>query len=215
MIEFMKRRWYRLLQPRPVDPGPLRPVTLQEGESKVREVLDTAPRLEKILMENIVPFWATKTLDEEHGGYLLNHDLAGHLKASPEKACVPQSRMIWFFSRLFREGYLPDAKPAARQGFEFLRSHLWDQAHGGFLWSVSPDGASVVDGTKRLYAQTFALYALAEFALAFDEGEAMELCELGWRAMRDQLRDQRHGGFHLELDRDWSPLDPAGPRGKT
>ena len=64
------------------------------------------PRLQSNLTQNIAGFWYPKTLDQKNAGYILNHDIDGKLKDSePRKMIVTQSRMVWLFSHLVREGY--------------------------------------------------------------------------------------------------------------
>ena len=58
------------------------------------------PRLEKILMENIAPFWYDKSLDHEHGGYIINFGPDGQPRGSGTKMIVSQARTVWLFSRL-------------------------------------------------------------------------------------------------------------------
>src|SRR5687767_12896151 len=63
------------------------------------------PKLERNLKENIIPFWLSKSIDKTNGGYILNHDVKGVEQPNGSKGIVTQSRMVWFFSRLAREGY--------------------------------------------------------------------------------------------------------------
>jgi mannose/cellobiose epimerase-like protein (N-acyl-D-glucosamine 2-epimerase family) len=80
------------------------------------------PRLEKILTENIVPFWYEKTLDRTNGGYIINFDAKGRLKEPVTKMIVTQARQVWLFSRLARAGYEPKRHlEAAELGYRFLR----------------------------------------------------------------------------------------------
>ena len=92
-------------------------------------------RLEKLLLENILPFWYPQTIDKERGGYRLNHDVEGKWRGPSPKALVTQARTLWFFSRLCNSPYgKPEYLEAARHGFEFLRDRMWDQEYGGFYW---------------------------------------------------------------------------------
>lgn len=51
-------------------------------------------RLEKILIENILPFWYPKTMDVEYGGFLINHDENGTYKGPSDKYLVTQAREV-------------------------------------------------------------------------------------------------------------------------
>src|SRR5688572_10368691 len=88
------------------------------------------PRLERNLKDNIIPFWLNKSIDKANGGYILSHDVKGVEQADTTKGIVTQSRMVWLFSRLSREGYRPaETLGAAEHGFRFLRDKMWDKAN--------------------------------------------------------------------------------------
>ncbi len=215
MREFLARRWYRLVGRTREDAGPLRPVTFRSPDPLERRVLDTAARLERILGRNILPFWLAHAIDREGGGYLLNHDVAGRWKGPAERFCMSQTRTLWFFSRVAREGRSSEAASAAAHGFDFVAGRLWDSDEGGFASAVSHDGSSIVDGRKLLYDQTFALYALSEYALATGTAAAVALADRTVEVLKERYEDRAHGGFYMAFSRDWSPLEgPAGVPGK-
>lgn len=83
-------------------------------------------KLEKNLKQNIIPFWMQGCVDGQNGGYLVNLDENGRPRGKPSnKMIVTQARMLWFFSRLAREGYPPDKMVAAAgTGYRFLRDRM-------------------------------------------------------------------------------------------
>ncbi len=48
--------------------------------------------LEKLLLDNILPFWYPGVIDDVHGGYRLNHDAEG--KAGPWKGPYHNGRAV-------------------------------------------------------------------------------------------------------------------------
>src|SRR5204862_3191302 len=95
--------------------------------------------LERILLENIVPFWYPRALDQEHGGYLVDFDIQGQPQGPKNKTLVSQAGTLWFFAYLARSPYgKPEHLEAARHGYDFLRDRLWDGEFGGFFWEVDP-----------------------------------------------------------------------------
>lgn len=200
------RRWQALLAPI---------LLFQLTGSAVLGQTDDRALLERILLENIIPFWYPGTLDREFGGYRLNHALDGSDQGSGPKGIVTQARMVWFFSRLHRSAYgKPEHLEAARHGFEFLRDRLWDQEHGGFYWSVSADGAEALQPMKHLYGQSFGLYALAEYYRASGDPEARALAARMFSLLEDRAHDGRFGGYREFFNRDWSePDDQPGYMG--
>lgn len=174
------------------------------------EAAEFAPRLERMLMDNILKFWHPQTLDREHGGYRLNHDARGAWKGDAPKALVTQGRMVWFFARMARAGY-GDSKQmldAADHGYRFLMERMRDPRYGGFYWRVDATGVKALAPKKHLYGQSFALYALSEFAMASGRkdvrDEAVRLFEL----LEEKAHDRRHGGYLEFFNEDWTPPPP-------
>jgi cellobiose epimerase len=168
------------------------------------------PKLERNLKQNIIPFWLNKSIDKANGGYILSHDVKGVEQANANKGIVTQSRMVWLFSRLAREGYQPaETLAAAEHGFRFLRDRMWDKANGGFVWEVDATGAKPVQPGKHLYGQAFALYALSEYYLASQSKEALDLANALFRTIEDKAYDKEFGGYRESFKIDWSDLPPT------
>lgn len=173
-----------------------------------------APKLERMLMDNILSFWYPQTLDRQHGGYRLNHGERGEWLGDAPKALVTQARMVWFFARMARAGY-GDRKQmleAADHGYRFLMDRMRDPRHGGFYWRVDAAGSKPLAPKKHLYGQAFALYALSEFAMASGRrdvrGAAVQLFEL----LEEKAHDRQHGGYLEYFNEDWTlpPPDETG-----
>lgn len=164
------------------------------------------PQLEKILTQNIVPFWADKSLDRENGGYTINFDQQGHRKSAGTKMIVTQARMVWLFSHLARAGYEPEKNlAAAKIGYRFLWDKMWDKTHKGFYWEVDVTGDTVLKPNKHLYGQAFALYALSEYALA--SGDNVALCNATrfFNLLEAKAHDETYGGYLEAFNPDWTP----------
>lgn len=164
----------------------------------------TRQRLEKMLLENALPFWYPRTLDQERGGYSLNHDVQGKWRGPAPKALVTQARTVWFFSRLYNSPYgKPEHLEAARHGFEFLRDRMWDQEYGGFYWEVDAEGKKATMPDKHLYAQGFGLYALAEYIRASQDPQAVQLASELFHLLETRAHDGEYGGYREFFRRDW------------
>jgi mannobiose 2-epimerase len=164
------------------------------------------PKLEKNLQQNIVPFWLSKTLDAQNGGYTLNFGLKGEPLGPGVKMIVTQSRQLWLFSRLVREGY-GGAKElqAAALGYRFLREKMWDQKNGGFFWQVDPSGNKVLFPAKVLYGQSFGLYAVSEYYLASHKQEVLQFANQIFEVLEKKAHDAEYGGFQETFSEDWKP----------
>jgi mannobiose 2-epimerase len=174
------------------------------------ESLRAAAREIRDHLENgIIPFWARRAYDPENGGYLTRFDGDGRSSGTPEKYLNTQCRLLWWFSTLARSGRDRDVNLwLATQGFEFIRRHFWDKTHGGWFWKVSANGLCVDDG-KVVYGQSFAIYALAEYALASGSEDARTLAVETFDQLQKRCADRARGGYLENLERDWSPSAPG------
>lgn len=166
-------------------------------------------RLERLLLENVVPFWYPALLDR-NGGYHLNHDARGRFRGPGAKRLVTQARVTWFFSRLAASPYGSAGHLRfAQHGFAFLWDRMWDAEHGGFFWDVDAS-AQPIEGrdAKHLYAQAFGLYALCEYAAVSGEREAIDRAKAAFSSI-ERAHDDPNGGYVECMRRDWSASDPG------
>lgn len=165
------------------------------------------PRLEKILTQNIEPFWYEKSLDQQNGGYIISFDAKGKLREPVTKMIVTQARQVWLFSRLARAGYEPKKHlEAAQLGYRFLKDKMWDPANGGFFWEVDVTGDKKLKSNKHLYGQSFALYAISEYALASGDKEALDFAIRFFNLLEEKSHDKVHGGYIESFSPDWTAL---------
>ncbi len=173
------------------------------------QLRQTCGELHRHLTEELIPFWNERALDPVHGGYLVRFDGAGRSLGTPEKYLNTQCRLLWWFSTLARSEFgTADHLALARAGYAFIREHFWDERHGGWFWKVRNDG-TVIDAGKVVYGQSFALYALAEFARATGDEAPCRLAEQMFELLQVHGADGRHGGYRENLERDWTPSAPG------
>jgi mannose/cellobiose epimerase-like protein (N-acyl-D-glucosamine 2-epimerase family) len=161
------------------------------------------------LQDGIIPFWRERAADRVHGGYEVRFDEAGRSLGTTEKYLNTQCRLLWWFSTLAR------AFPAERRfaelawhGYTFIRDRFWDDDRGGWFWKVRADGGRLDDG-KVVYGQSFAIYALAEFSLMSGDEEACSLASGTFDLLQIHCADTHHGGYHENLEPDWTLSEPG------
>ncbi len=205
MIEKSLERWSARIRRRGRTKYPASPYTVDTVHSR--------ETLERILVDNVIPFWYPRVLDRNDGGFHMNHDEEGRWKGPCGKRLIAQARMLLYFSQLARSQYAkPEYLAAATHGFEFLSGRMWDKEYGGFFWEMDPSGKTPTMPHKHLYAQAFALYALSEYAAAGGDQRAAPLARELYRLMDENARDRKHGGYREFFFRDWTS-PPAGTSG--
>jgi len=181
----------------------------ESGNPNKEELQKIKQSLERILTDNIIPFWYPQTIDRENGGYRLNHDTQGKWQGPSNKFIVSQARNVWFFARLYNSPYgKKEHLEAAKHGYEFLRDKMWDKEFGGFYSEVSSSGDSATVSSKHLYGQSFGLYALTEYAKASGDASALELARKLFNTLESRAYDTKNGGYREFFQRDWT-IPPA------
>lgn len=124
------------------------------------------------LLDSTLPFWIPRSIDEEHGGFLIARDRDGSL-LDTDKGMWQQCRFSWLLGKLHntlqpREEWLR----LCAHGLEFVDRHGRDE--DGRMWfQVTREGAPI---RKRRYAFTeaFAAIAYGEYARATAKEWAVE-----------------------------------------
>ena len=159
------------------------------------------------LLTNILPFWESRAFD---GSGRLVGSVADDGTASDDgpRSAVLVARIVWTFGAAAaadvggqRERWLV----TGRKALAWLTGPLWDESHGGVYWAVDGDGR-VESDRKQVYAQAFAIYALAQWHLATGEEDALDRAIAVFELLETHARDAERGGYIEALDRDWGAL---------
>ena len=176
-----------------------------------KDLQNAKVEMKNTLCQKIIPFWLSKSIDSQYGGYLTAFDENGNPLNCDEKYIVTQSRMVWGFSFLQRFAEEKDRekmKKAAEQGARFLIDAFWDKKYGGFYWKLNRDG-KVLDPSKLTYGESFAIYALSIYALVYADDEALEYAEKTFACLQLYAADTQRGGYFENIEENWE-ISPGG-----
>ena len=138
------------------------------------------------LLQDTVPWWQTRFIDEECGGFLTYRDADGTL-LSTDKPVWVLGRITWLWSRLCNTVEPRDEWLAvARHGAVFMREHAFD-TDGRMFYALTRDGRPLRK-RRYLFTETFGAIALAEYAKAAASGEAMEQAKALYRLILHYYR---------------------------
>src|SRR5689334_15038620 len=132
---------------------------------------------------------------------------AEHKPLPPQRyRAMACARQLYLFSSLI--GQVPKAEERAAALFRSLQRHFHDAEHGGWFYSIDPQGTPL-DQRKDLYTHAFILFACAHYWDKVREPlvESVLNAALEVVAQRFATGD---GLYEASLDRDWSSLD-SGP----
>ena len=174
----------------------------QGALSDPERLSDVARRAETELRQNILPFWLEQVPHPARDGFYGEVHNPGKPRESAPRAALMTSRILWTFSAAFRRYGDPAYRKMADRAYVDLTENFRDEAHGGYLWSLTADGAPL-QTFKHLYGQAFALYALAEYHRATGIPAAQEHAIELFRLLEDKARDHPHGGYLESFTREW------------
>ena len=156
----------------------------------------------QILQQNILKFWIDHAIDRQFGGMIGTLDRKGNPIPPGTKSLVQQSRVVWTFAAAYERYPQPVYKEVATHTLKFLRERMWDAKGGGFYWRVDREGR-VVDDKKHLYGESFAIYALAEYARAFHDAAARREALYLFALIDQKAHDKTNGGYFEAFSADW------------
>jgi N-acylglucosamine 2-epimerase len=124
------------------------------------------------LLNDTVPFWLNHAPDEQHGGFMTFLDADGTV-VSTDKPMWVMGRITWLLARLYNTvEKRRDWLYWARHGIDFIRRHGFD-SDGRMFYSVTRDGQPLRK-RRYLFTETFGVIALAEFARATGDEQALQ-----------------------------------------
>ncbi|MFD2520490.1 AGE family epimerase/isomerase [Emticicia soli] len=175
--------------------------------------LQLRDEIKNYLNSSLLPFWITRTVDTENGGFLTHFDQFGNDSGEDEKSLIAQSRSVFTYSSAHRAGY-GGGKLAemAKHGVDFLLDKMWDKEFGGFYWMVNRKGEVTID-EKIVYGHSFAIYSLSEYTLATGDPRGQEYAEKVFDLLQKYAVDTNYGGYWEMFLRNWDLKGPGAAGG--
>ncbi|MBD9602063.1 AGE family epimerase/isomerase [Pseudomonas sp. PDM10] len=132
---------------------------------------------------------------------------AEHQPLPPQRyRAMACARQLYLFSSLI--GQVPAAEERAAALFRSLQQHFHDAEHGGWFYSVDPQGAPL-DQRKDLYTHAFILFACAHYWDKVREPRVASVLNAALEVVAQRFATG-DGLYEASLDRDWSSLE-SGP----
>ena len=162
--------------------------------------------IERELKGNLLPFWRQRSLDHSRGGFVAEMAADGTLNESASKGLILNARLLWTFSRLYRELNDDRDLDLAHRAYEYVQTFFLDRERGGYIWRVSPDGRPL-ERSKKIYGQAFSIYALSEYYRATGRDTALARASELFGLIESYAHDGTRGGYIETLSRNWIPAE--------
>ena len=175
---------------------------MPEKGAEMNSISDLRSHMEKMLTDQILPYWLSLT-DVEHGGYYGYVSSEGIVDTEGSKGVVMHSRILWTFAAAYQttknEAYLT----AAHHAYDFIVNQAMDRKYGGLYWMLDGNGRPL-DLFKHAHNQAFGIYALSTYYLASGKAEALEQAMRLFSLLEEKWYDGI--GYLEQLTRDFKPM---------
>ena len=140
------------------------------------------------LLKDIMPFWVNgELLDREYGGCITSLDRQGK-RYNNDKSVWFQGRCLWTFSSLCRRfGERSEWREIADSAKTFLEKYCMD-IDGRMFFTVTREGRPLRK-RRYMFSESFYVLGMAEYAAAFDDGEALQKAERCFDGMLAMYRN--------------------------
>jgi cellobiose epimerase len=177
------------------------------NDKKEAQRLQLAGEIERSMREELLTKWYPRSIDSVYGGFITTFNYKFEPTGSQDKMIVTQARHIWsnsLASRLYPK--VDYYKKCAAQGFNFLKTKMWDKSNGGFYTLVDRKGNVKDNEGKTAYGNAFGIYALAAWCKASGDKDALQLAKDCFAWLEKHAHDPVLKGYYQNLLPGGTPL---------
>ncbi|MBX2877978.1 MAG: AGE family epimerase/isomerase [Saprospiraceae bacterium] len=156
-------------------------------------------------LDHLLGWWSKHMVDRQHGGFYGRMDHDGRLYPFADKAIIMQSRILWTFAAAAKQTGEPAYQAMATHAYDFINQRFIDQKYGGVYWMLDFQG-EIVNDRKQIYAQAFAIYALAAYYQLTGFPEVLTQALSLFRHIEAHSYDPEYDGYFEAFGRHWEPI---------
>ena len=186
-------------------------LTLSAQTNQTIEMLRTETT--ENLKENLLPFWMKHVMDPAGGFYGVVMNDGKAIEKAP-KGAVLNARILWTFSRAYRQYGLEIYKQMADRAAGYFMHYFIDPTYGGVFWQLDYEGYPK-DATKQTYACAFGIYGLAEHFRATGDHRSLEAALKLYNTLEEKVHDKARLGYIESFQRDYSKAPLKGVDGQA
>ena len=186
-------------------------LTLSAQTNQTIEMLRTETT--ENLKENLLPFWMKHVMDPAGGFYGVVMNDGKAIEKAP-KGAVLNARILWTFSRAYRQYGLEIYKQMADRAAGYFMHYFIDPTYGGVFWQLDYEGYPK-DATKQTYACAFGIYGLAEHFRATGDHRSLEAALKLYNTLEVKVHDKARLGYIESFQRDYSKAPLKGVDGQA
>ncbi|MBO8130943.1 MAG: AGE family epimerase/isomerase [Candidatus Marinimicrobia bacterium] len=158
---------------------------------------------EKVLFENILPFWIEKCFDKDNNRFYGAVDNFGNPIRDARISLILYTRILWAFSYLYKMYKEDKYQNLADTAYNYLVGNFIDREYGGAYWILDKYGRPNVEA-KKIYGHAFLIYALSEYYEIKGNDKLLELINNFYSLIEEKFLDVADNGYFETFNRDWS-----------
>jgi len=175
----------------------------RETENKIKYLDSFAHRQ---LNEFIMPFWRTRAVDHEGGGFhgQINNDMS--IVEDAKKGLILNARILWTFSTVYRNLKNKEDLKLANRAYDYITKNFYDADNGGYFWSLNQDGTPG-ETKKQIYAQAFVIYGFSEYYKVTKDPKVLQKAIDLFHLIEEKSLDNDKNGYIEARDKQWQEMD--------
>jgi len=158
------------------------------------------------LKDAILPYWMTKMVDHDHGGFYGQIDGMGQLQVGAPKGSVLNARILWTFSAAFNYYKDPEYLRVADRAYKYIDSYFINEQNHGVYWMLDCTGKPL-ETKNQIYALGFMIYGLSEYYKATQNADALRTSRMLFRSIEKYSFDIKQNGYFEAFDEKWQLLE--------
>jgi len=154
------------------------------------------------LTKNILPYWSTRMVDNQNGGFYGRIDGNNKVYPEAEKGGILNARILWTYSSAYRVTGDTSYVRLAKRAKDYIVAHFIDKEYGGAYFSLKADGTPS-NTRKQVYTNAFFIYALSEYSRATGDKQALNEAMKIFNLFEKYAADKESGGYFEVFNREW------------
>lgn len=162
--------------------------------------------LDTELRKAILPYWMTRMVDHEYGGFYGQIDGNSQLHTSAPKGSVLNARILWTFSAAYNRFREKQYLDIADRAYNYCINHFINNKNKGVYWLLDRNGQPL-ETKNQIYALGFMIYGLSEYYMTTRNEEALGHAKMLFNSIEKYSFDPDLNGYFEAFDENWVILE--------
>lgn len=158
------------------------------------------------LTEGILPYWMTRMIDNENGGFYGQIDGNNQLHPASPKGSVLNARILWTFSAAYNYYHKKEYLDIATRANSYCINKFINSGNQGVYWLLDHYG-NPLESKNQIYALSFMIYGLSEYYIATKNEQSLDYAKILFESIERYSFDPDLNGYFEAFDENWIILE--------